>query len=777
MEELSDLKEIVNKYSAWIPRLGIILIILSTFFVFTNLFTEFFDTPKFLVLLIITGILLVLFTLKASINNKIVFVRTPLDIPLLLLLAVSIVSTVLSGSPFVSLLGNQLKVHGSLASLAVYVIFYFVLTNSLKSLKEIKGIIFIVTIAGVLLSLITLLTYSGLKILPPPWTHGINFTPTGSSFSTTAILAILIPFVTSVWISSSGVVLQVTYSVFLLLFGLTIALTGTGATWIAALLGFTLTLLNHRLEIKRLILSLSNINEVKPAKLISLIIPLVLVLLVVILSFIPPLNRVTNPLYNQAKSFPKELQLPFITSWKVAISSFRDAPFWGTGPATFLFNFTQYKPIEFNSSKNWNVRFDTSFNEYLRILSELGGIGLIALLSLTALFISAAYPSLVSSENEKRSLAIAGILFFIILALHSSTLVFWVFGLVILASFMVLNLSSETHRSWDSADIKQTIFNIASQVSSVTSSEKIIRVEALPTILLSISLALVLFTFFFASKFAVADFHHRAALNGLSQNNGILAYNELVASEKLNPVADLYRIDLAQTNFALANAIAAAKGPTQASESGSLTDQDKQNIQVLLQQSINEGRAATALSPRSPINWEILALLYRQIAGVAQNALVFSLDSYGKAIFQDPLNPNLRLSVGGVYYVVKNYDLAIRFFTDAINLKGDFANGYYNLSVALKDKGDLANAQAAAEKVLTLVEKDSQDYKVAQSYLDDLKSKTGQKTEEPPAAQTTGSLQKKELPKVVNVGNPPEKIATPPAVKKPNATPEPTPQP
>jgi len=782
------MKEFINTYFNWIAKLGIIIVIFSSLFLFTNLTTEFYDTSKFLVLLVITGILLILMAAKFALSNKVVFIRTPLDIPLLLLLAVAIVSTVLSSSPYVALLGNQLKIHGSLVALAVYIIFYFVLVNNIKSAKEVKSILSFATIAGAMLSVVTLLAYAGVKVLPAPWSHGINFTPTGSSFSTTAVLALLIPMVAS-RIISGGFVSKILNSGLLTLFGVTIALTGSWPIWIAALIGLSLTIVTSPLFKN---FNPNNLqNPGLQSTLIGLIVPLAAIILVTVLSFVPPIGKTKNPLYTQAKSFPKEIQLNFIPSWKISVSAFRDTPFWGSGPSTYLFDFTTYKPIEVNSSSIWNLRFDSAFNEYLQVLATLGAIGLIALLSLTALFISSSFRSLnpITSASEPRTsnhelrtaLAISGLLFFIILALHPSTLVLWVLGLLILSCFFVVNLSSDTSKSWSiGKDYQHTILKFAGNITSVNSSQETINIEALPSILLTIFLGAVLFAFYFVGKLSLADYHHRIGLNAISANQGAVAYNELVVAEKLNPWSDLYRTDLAQTNFALANAIASAKAPTESSPAGSLTDQDKQNIQVLLQQSINEGKNATALSPRSALNWEILGLLYRQISGVAQNALVFSLDSYGKAIFQDPLNPLLRLSVGGVYYAIQNYDLAIRFFTDSINLKPDFVNGYYNLSVALRDKGDLATAQAAAEKMLTLVDAKSPDYKLAQDYLTDLKNRiasgsANQSAIQPPASQTSGSLQQKQLPKVVNVGNPPEKIATPAAVKKPNSTPEPTP--
>ncbi|MBI2018941.1 O-antigen ligase family protein [Candidatus Daviesbacteria bacterium] len=779
---MDNLKTTLNSYLGLIFKVGLLLVILSTLFLFTNLTTEFYETAKFLVLFIFTGLILILLTLRFTITGKVVFVRTPLDIPLLLLLAVAIVSTVVSPSPFVALLGNQLKVHGSLSSLIVYILFYFILVNNLKSERQTKWYLGATVLAGGVLAAISLAAYAGLTLLPKPLIHGVNFTLTGSNFSTTAILTMLLPIILGNILHGRNPIFRIVSSIILFLSLTTIVLTGNWATWAAA---------SFALVVFFFIFKPANYSQIKPATAIYLIVPITLALLITVLSLFPPVDETKNPLYDKARNFPRELQLPFVPSWKISVSAFRDSPFWGSGPATYLFNFTNYKPIELNQTNLWNVRFDSAFNEYLETLANLGGVGAVALLSLTALFINSAYRTLKSGNHQppttnhelSKTLAIAGLTFFLVLALYPSTLPLWVFGVLILASFMVANTAGSGEKRWggdEEGNFTRTLFRIAGNLSSADSSSETVRIDALPGILLVSSLALVLSGAFFAGRFTLADYHHRKAVNAVAQNNGVLAYNELVASEKLNPYNDLYRTDLAQVNFALANAIALAKGPTEASPGGSLTDQDKQNIQVLLQQSINEARNAVTLSPKSAINWEVLGLLYRQISGVAQNALVFSLDSYGRAIQNDSLNPILRLNVGGVYYTIKNYDLAIRFFTDAINLKSDYANAFFNLSVALRDKGDLSGAVQTAQQVVNLItDQNSQDYKTAQNYLNDLKNRiaSGSAQASPitaPEQQNSGTLQKKELPKVLNLPKP-EKIATPEAVKKPEPTPTPSP--
>jgi len=113
--------------------------------------------------------------------------------------------------------------------------------------------------------------------------------------------------------------------------------------------------------------------------------------------------------------------------------------------------------------------------------------------------------------------------------------------------------------------------------------------------------------------------------------------------------------------------------------------------------------------------------------------------------------------------------MAIRFFSDAVNLKPDYANAYYNLAVALRDKGDLVSAASSAERTVSLLDPKSPDYEAASGLLANLKeqiaSKTASEQTEAPAAKTSSALQGKNLPQVLDLPKP-ENVATPPAVKK-----------
>jgi tetratricopeptide (TPR) repeat protein len=774
--------------------------------------TEFFEIPKLVLLSVASLILVTLWVLKWVIQGKVVITRTLLDIPLLILAIIIILSTVFTDSRYVSIFGNFPRIHGSIIAWITYIIFYFVTVSNIKSRAQVKTVCYTLLISTTISALVSLISYFGL-FLPLPFAKAYNFTPTGSSFSQAALITLLLPFSLIAIVTPTKLMPRALAIIISSLFILTNVLIGSTAIYLGTLVAVALTVLVQKNRLLKLTKQASN-NTSSPIEImesfvmsednrgsakkdddfsiekivtwVALLVP-VICFVVILMSFIP--MGKFNALYNLRNNFPREIQLPFSESWKVAISSFRDTPFLGTGPGTYLFNFTQYKPIEHNSTTFWNINFDTAYNEYMIVLSTLGGLGLLSLLFLSFNILSTGIRGVLNyksyAEKDKESgilglaLSIASILVVVLLLFHATTLLSIVISLVVLAMLMGLNRDLLPGREAEDLTI-----GIKTQRSEGGYS---VSGDALPVLILIPVIVLVIFAFWNAIKIVQADYFHRKALEA-ANTKGIDTYNYLVQAENLNPWVDLYRNDLAQTNFALANNIVASRlqaggAAAQASPSGALSDQDKQTIQTLLSQAISEAQNSIRLSPRNAQNWEILASIYRQIAGVAQNALSFSLDAYGRAIQRDPLNPLLRLNVGGVYYSIKNYDLAVRFFSDAINVKPDYANAYYNLAVALRDKGDFENAKLAGEQVTKLVDIKSPDYKVASEFLADLKEKaatmsgkqaTGQSNL---SGQSNSALQEGSLPKVLDLPKP-DNIATPAAVNRnPKASALPTPSP
>jgi len=719
---------------------------------FLNKTTEFFDMPKLILLIVTTVVLYGLWIASWIARGKVVISRTPLDIPLLALLVLVIVSTYLSPIRYTAIYGDFPNVHGSAAAWITYILLYFVTVSNLKKLSSIKSFLYVLYGSAVLVSLITLLSFFNI-FLPFDFSKVANFSPTGSSFSTIAFLLLLLPLPVLSLLNPNKYLPGMLSMALVILFGLTIILTGSLSHYIALAIVFGLC-----------VLAVKPLTDKRTLPVLT--IPVFLFVVALILAYMPFPGNMVQKLEN---NFPKEVQLPFLSSWKVSVSTFRDAPFIGTGPASYIYNFATYKPLEFNALNYWNFSFESAYNEFLQILGTLGILGLLDVAFISLLIINASRKNLFLSHPDASQdsshviasgLAVSGLIAIVLLAIHATTLVSLVVTFFILAAFMMSQRSIREHVSEFSIGIK------------ATTSDNKQQFDLFPIIIFILYLVAAIPVLYQTAYAIAADYNHRMAL-AQANKNGTLTYQYLQQAETLNPTIDLYRVDMAQTNFALANAIASKVTTGNAT----LSDQDKQTIQTLLSQAITEGRVAVALNPRSARNLEVLASIYQNITGVANNAGVFALDAYNQAVQRDPVNPAIRLSIAGIYYSVKNYDMSTRYLVDAINLKPDYTNAYYNLAIALRDKGDLQNAKIIAQQAVTLLQtnKNTQDFKTASSLLDDINGKIGQT---PPTAQptptptpTTSALENPNLPNVPVSGlnNPPSVTPAPPVKKNPNA--------
>ena len=190
--------------------------------------------------------------------------------------------------------------------------------------------------------------------------------------------------------------------------------------------------------------------------------------------------------------------------------------------------------------------------------------------------------------------------------------------------------------------------------------------------------------------------------------------NLMTSAIAQNPKVDRYHASLAHGyGFAssLANNLSAQTGKD-------TIEADKSTITQLIQ-AIGEGKAV-ATNPQRSGNWEILAQIYKNIMSFATGADQFTIQTYTQAIAFDPINPNLRIALGGVYYALGRYDDAIDAFKLAVIAKPDLANAHYNLAIAYREKKNFDNAIAEMNAVLSLVEKDSPDYALAKTELDNL---------------------------------------------------------
>jgi len=469
-----------------------------------------------------------------------------------------------------------------------------------------------------------------------------------------------------------------------------------------------------------------------------------------VLFFFLALVPLSISIYQMLPGKPYSPRLPSLgVTWNVAVDVLKESPILGIGPGNYITAFARFKPISYNATDLWPVRYATGRNFYLTILTEVGLLGLAALvmifLVIYRLFKRDINDTSRSTLKENPA-AFSLCLYLVLMAIFPAT------TLLIVFLFILLALYSKTSHS---------LLNLTTLGATGSSSRFPALVINLPVI------AAVLLFGYYAGRILIGEYIFKGAVDALSRAQGQVTYDKMRQAIATNPYVDRYHSSFSQINLAIARNLARKQN---------LSDTERTTLTQLVQQSINEAKAAVALNPQRAGTWEVLALTYRTIMPIAKGADAFAIQTYSQAITLDPLNPNLRINLGGVYYGLKKYDEAVRVLELAVAAKPDLANGHYNLAFAYREKGELDKAINQMTLVLSLIkDKNSKDYETAKTELENLQSKkTAQK---PGSGESLTPPQEEGAPALQPPIQLPESSAPPAAAASPTPEASPTPTP
>ncbi len=576
--------------------------------------SDFYDFNKNILLFFFVLLLLVLWTIKIIFTKEVKFRRTTFDLTVLAIAGAFILSTLFSAP-------NKLEtlwLPNGTGTVITLTFLYFIISNNLKKNDQIKVLNSFV-FSSLILSLISIYQFIGL---------GETFITDNSFFAFLKLKS---------WTPVGGLLPLTTFLVISLVF----ALGRIYVNWKANQRVFSLPLY--------------------------------------LLTSLLLIGGIVISLYQISASGNKPFLLPFSTGWAIAVESFKNGKIFllGIGPKSFLDAFSQFRPLSYNLTSLWTIRFGNSSDFYLYLLTTVGLIGLAAW----------AWLILKLVKNRPVSLLHYPIFAVLLIFLFLPANFLLLFILYILVALLATNLPNQEY-SKKSRILTWTIF--------------------IPTLLLTVG------CFYFIGRAYAAEIYFKHSLNSIAQNDGTNAYNHQVKAISLNPYYDVYRISYSQTNLLLADVLA---------RKSNLSDQDRQDITTLIQQSIGEAKTAVSLNKNKVINWENLANIYRQLINFAEGADQWTISTLRQTINLDPTNPELKLRLGGVYYALGNYDEAIRWFQQALDNKPNFANGYYNLSATYKEKGNFEKAHEMMQITLNLIPTNSTDYQKARDELEELAKK------------------------------------------------------
>lgn len=726
--------------------LGMTFLIPTAFLTITN---EYFEFNKLYFFVSATVVLAFLWVAKMFVEKKFYLAKSPLDLPFLVVLVASILSTVSSLDKTSSLFGSYGRWFPSLFGFVVLYFFYYVVSTNIDSAKKIRTILYTLAGASAVPSLLGLVNYGGLTI---PFMNLINqkgflLTGTTTALATTALVGSVLCALLAVNVGS--VVKKILLVLAFLVDFMALAVFG-GVVFVVTSLALV-------------VLGLSILPAETLTKSRAYIFPaLGAVLAFVALYFVVPQTK--NLLQ---RSYPREILPTVSQSWIVSSTTLRDFPIFGSGVSTFYLNYPRYRTVDQNIAPTWNVAFDKPVNELFNIISTMGIFGLVAYgFLITVAIKSVIRTTKVNDAYKGLSVVIAGGVLASLLATLLTYASFQsAFILIALLALMTSEAVINTNKAW--AKISNLSLESKSQADDtvLVETQMFYKKEVFHYIVALPIIALSAFGMYQAYLQYMPEYNIRRAISAASKQDVNNAYDYQVKAIAVNPNRSQYHRLYTNTNLSLAQALSTKEN---------LTDEEKTTAQNLLAQSLRNIKFATeTLNPLDPINWTTRAQVYRFLIPLATDADQFAIQAYNTAIQLDPTNPALRVELGGIYFSKEDYLSAGNLFKQAVNLKSDYANARYNLAHALIKLKAFSDAKAELEMVQRLVDENSKDYELVANDIKavdaELAQVAGAQAQAKPSVETleqTGQEQPQPAPQEP-LSKPNEQVIVPEVPQKP----------
>lgn len=612
---------------------------------------EIFELPKVTFLRFFVLLILAASALKFYQTGKVDFIRTFLDLPVLLFALVAVLSTIFSINPRLSIAGSYYRYEG-LPTILSYVAVFFAATNFLHKREQIKYLLGGLLFSGTLAAIYGIFQHFGYDFIKLTG-KVFELTRSSSTFGNPgflgAFLILLIPIALVWFIRAKGIGARMIYGGIILILIICLVFTYTRAAW----LGFLFSLI-----ILGTLLSPKNIFKQYRAVLFLM---LTVLIFGIIFALLPVSGRETAPsLAERAISLLKlgGSVATRIDMWRNTLKLIVQKPILGYGWETYKGVFLKYGTPFLMSYEELP---DRPHNQLLYLASSAGILGWLTFFWIVVLLYGKAFKFIRSLEfgDETRWLVgglLAGVTAYLIqeqflFSLASVTPVYWLF-LGIIAN--IIGEGQPTERPKIAPFSRSVLVTIA---------------------FILITIGALLNTFIFA-----ADYYFKEGTKKDSLWTLDASINNLQLAVNLNPYMNKYRTSLAQAY----------------SEKAVKTGNPRWTHQAVL---VSE--QGLQFDSRDVGMWIYLGDLhfYQAWEKVCYERAV---GAYRKALQLHPASAGARWAIGDLYRIQGKYDLAIPILEEARDLAPYHTGVWYSLGLTYEKAGRWQEAKGAFQRVLEL---------------------------------------------------------------------------
>jgi tetratricopeptide (TPR) repeat protein len=625
------------------------------------------------------GIVLGMGVLIQKIKKNSFFVtRNPLWMAVAAILLSSLLSTIFSNNPGISLFGRQVDLASFLGLLALFSLAYGV--TSLFGEAQQKGKFFLVTYFSVLLVILVHLLNIFLPFFPEMGFFVNNTINTIGKWYDLGLLALFGAL-------SSVLVLQfLRHSAFYRIagwvgFGLSIVmmlLVNSLLIWVLAA-GFALIyiVLNAIIQHDALVH-----NRMSYPALAILVVSVILILVG------GKIGTISNSFFGFQF---EEVRPTFSSTIEVIGDTLKTNPVFGVGVNRFETSWLQNKPLGINASNYWDTDFRYGFSTLLSVPVTHGILGILAWLAFIVMGLYYSFKLLFVPLEQKSDLFVhlystLGFMFFMLAMLVYVPSAIMVALFFVFFGFFVANLNGVGLIRYREIHIDQ--------------NPRVSFVYILALVILLI--AFIYMGFIVASQYSSRVLFDRATAE-FSRTGDLQTLESNILRSQFIYGSDLYLRSLTEVGLSKINGLLQNQSLSQ--------EQAVEQFSAVLQTTVGYAQAAVAYDSQSYVNRINLASIYKnlvplQVPGAKDEALKV----LGDIEVLTPNNPSLHLERARVYSLAKEYDPAIDEIRKAVELKSNYVDAVFLLSQIQVEKGEIDQAIGSIQAALTVAPYDPNLY-------------------------------------------------------------------
>ena len=398
---------------------------------------------------------------------------------------------------------------------------------------------------------------------------------------------------------------------------------------------------------------------------------------------------------NQAPGLLPERVMTQGESWSVAgktMASGLKSALIGSGPGTFFYNFSKFRPSSLNQGDLWAVTFDRSGNVFAELLATMGFLGLAGFLSILGIL----FWLIFGPVWKRRKLKLDNRTQFLLLLLAALILIQFFYYPTLVLSFLLWLFLALTI-GWYGLRTREEGKPSFVKVKEFKLKDFVEMALVLETICIVLFLAFVVVCFF-GFKVYLADAKYVKALNEPDLDEKAQILQEAI---RLNTRQARYQMVISKVFLVKAQSALAGLEP----------NEDQGEVIQNLQLARLFATSASNVAPNQLTTWQNLADLYEVMATMSREKEQFvnlAIDALRRVSDLEPSNPRIYSDIGRLYLILDQKEAAKGEFQKAEAQKADFGPANIGLALMLEDEGNNEEAMAKLEWFLSRVPNNSE---------------------------------------------------------------------